>query len=337
MSIIRFLSLFLVLAFLAFGVTIFGQTKRKTPTKKTTTQVKFAFQKGLYLGQATNTTKAAGTTGDVEFNLINANIGSGEIVASMSFTNGLCGEGEFSGIIDDTGFSLSGTLSCGSRAMTMITRCLYTNSDMLSCQYKLLPDQKGYFNIQKYKEDIFVKPRTTYKQRFDTSKAFPKSDLSVDLAVVAVKNLDLREQPNEYSTLVKTLEVGDLLVLVDREKTSGWYNVIDVESGKDGWVTASDVDVRLTQNQRPLTKLEETTSYSTSEPEIKIINDSNVTLYLTFGGSRYTISPNGSTNFTVTSGRYKFYASSPGVLPDFGEDYFQRGHIYTWRFYIITR
>jgi uncharacterized protein YgiM (DUF1202 family) len=337
MSTFRFSSLILALTFFIFGTTALSQTKRRTTINKKPVQVKFAFQKGLYLGLAENTTSASGKTGEVEFNLIDASISNSEISVSLSFKKGLCGEGVFDGIIDDLGFSLTGTLTCGSRSMKMVTRCVYTGSDMLDCQYKLLPNQKGYFKVQKFRETTTVKTTTIYKKRYNTSKAFPQNDLSVDLAVVAVETLDLREKPNEYSTLIKTLETGDLLVLVDREKTNDWYNVIDVKSGKDGWVTASDVDVRFTQTIKPLTKLEESTSYSTSQPEIKIINDSNVTLYLNFGGAHYTISANDSISFTISPGNYKFFASSPGVLPDFGESYFRLGHIYTWRFYIVTR
>lgn len=333
----RSLNLLFLIIFFGFGFNAFGQNKRKPVAKKTnSSQIVFAFNIGLYTGNAENTTSIMPLTGEVEFNLIDANKNTGEIDVSMLFKNGLCGEGNFTGIIDDKGFSLSGILSCGSRSMKMITRCSYKSSDTLYCDFKLLPSQKGNFTITKFKTPTNQNV-TTYKKRYDTSKAFPTQDVGVDLAVVAVEEINMRDQPNESSSLIKKLSYGSLLVVVDREKNNGWINVIDVESGKDGWVKADDIDVKYTQKRQPTSQLDRSPTSSTRPPEIEVFNDSNVTLYLNFGGSKYTILANDSVKFTIEPGRYKFYASSPGVLPDFGEDMIQTGFSYIWRFYIVTR
>lgn len=326
---------------LIYGANTFGQTKRKSSIAP----VKFSFQEGLYTGKAANTTRVTPLAGDVEFNIIKANKNTGEITVSMSFTNGLCGEGEFNGIIDDTGFSLSGVIrssgeSCGNRAMNMITRCSYQGKDTLYCDYKLPPAGKGNFTVSKYEQKVatITTKITNYEQqRYDTSKAFPDKDLGVDLAVVAVKEVNLREQPDPSSAIIKTLKYGSLLVLISREDNNSWYNVIDVESGKEGWIISKLVDVRYTQNRQPVAQLERQRGNSTKQPEVTITNDSNVTLYLNFGGSRYTIASNDSTSFTISPGQYKFYATSPGILPDFGEENFEMGYKYTWRFYIVTQ
>ena len=72
-------------------------------------------------------------------------------------------------------------------------------------------------------------------------------------------------------------------------------------------------------------------------PQIVVTNDADVTLTLNFGGSKYTI-PVGQTQTinTTDGGIFSFVASAPGVESLSGEKNFERGYIYTWRFYIIT-
>jgi hypothetical protein len=51
-------------------MTVLGQTKRRTSVGKTNIPVKFAFQAGVYTGEAKNTTTVNGHTGRAESNLL---------------------------------------------------------------------------------------------------------------------------------------------------------------------------------------------------------------------------------------------------------------------------
>jgi hypothetical protein len=132
------------------------------------------------------------------------------------------------------------------------------------------------------------------------------------------------------------LEKGNNLVILNRAPTSDWLNVINVETAKEGWVYKSHVNIYYTQSPKvSAPAIAETYSGSSnSYPEITITNDSNRVFRLRLGESTYTIDPYESRKLTLYPGSYKYYGSSPGVLPAMGEKYFSLGHVYTWRFYI---
>jgi hypothetical protein len=125
-------------------------------------------------------------------------------------------------------------------------------------------------------------------------------------------------------------------VLLDRNPTDTWYNVIDVETSTEGWISADLIKIKYTANKRtePLFEARSTGGYS--NPTLEITNDSAKTLYLKLAEIRYTILPSSSKTITLNPGIYKYYASAPGVIPDYGEEQLNRGMIYTWRFYIVT-
>lgn len=72
-------------------------------------------------------------------------------------------------------------------------------------------------------------------------------------------------------------------------------------------------------------------------PQIIVTNDADEVLTLNFGGSKYTI-PVGQTQTinTTDGGVFSFVASAPGIESLSGQKNFERGYIYTWRFYVIT-
>lgn len=72
-------------------------------------------------------------------------------------------------------------------------------------------------------------------------------------------------------------------------------------------------------------------------PQIIVTNDADEVLTLNFGGSKYTI-PVGKTQTinTTEGGVFSFVASAPGIESLSGQKNFERGYIYTWRFYVIT-
>lgn len=74
-------------------------------------------------------------------------------------------------------------------------------------------------------------------------------------------------------------------------------------------------------------------------PTVEIFNDSNRTMYFDFGQGKttaYVIPSGGSQKITITEGKYNFKASAPRVRSDEGQEMFNNGYVYTWRFYIVT-
>lgn len=72
-------------------------------------------------------------------------------------------------------------------------------------------------------------------------------------------------------------------------------------------------------------------------PQITVTNDADETLTLNFGGSKYTILAGQTQTINTTDGGvFSFVASAPGIESLSGQKNFERGYVYTWRFYVVT-
>ncbi len=72
-------------------------------------------------------------------------------------------------------------------------------------------------------------------------------------------------------------------------------------------------------------------------PQIVVTNDADKTLTLNFGGSKFTILAGQTQTINTTDGgNFSFVASAPGIESLSGQKNFERGYIYTWRFYVVT-
>ncbi len=165
----------------------------------------------------------------------------------------------------------------------------------------------------------------------------PEKDYGVDIVVVNVNTANLREGPSTNDTVLKKLALGDLLVLLDRNPTDNWYNVIDVDTSAEGWIKGDLILVKYTTNRKVGPSFEERRTGSTENPHANVTNQTDKTLYLKVGDTRYSIAPNDTKTIYLTPGVKNYYASVPGVIPTYGEKDFTIGSWYTWRFYIITR
>lgn len=306
---------------------------------------------GRYVGRAFNTTSGLPIVGRVVFQVTEFEKVSGQVKVAMHFSEGLCGKGSFSGIVDDEGVSLSGTLAtndaiCGEQSWKMVTRCKFKGSEMLTCSYRLSHEsntsdnQKGTFEVTRASTQQATGPIQTDRPR-STSRPkrrveFPKEDPGVDLAVVIVLKANLRDGPSTSNAIVMEIEQDDVLVLVDRVPVGPWYNVVHVESSNEGWINGNAIEVKYTQKRQTGPLLEERSTGGNQNPFIEVTNDSDKILYLKIGDSRYTINPHASKTVALVPGTYKYYASSPGIIPAFGEDNLRAGYIYTWKFYIVT-
>lgn len=164
----------------------------------------------------------------------------------------------------------------------------------------------------------------------------PKSqkDLGVDLAIPVSRAFSLMEEPNSSSAQIKRVTDHDTLVLIDREPEHGWYDVIDVRSGKEGWVNENDVRISPTKHPIPEAKFSEEYVGSDDAPEVTVTNQTNGDLSLKIGGSYYTLKPKSQLPVPLSNGTFSYYATEPGVIPLMGSQLFKRGHRYTWRFWV---
>jgi len=168
------------------------------------------------------------------------------------------------------------------------------------------------------------------------AKQKPHRDLGVDLAIPIRTRIPLMDSPESNAKQIRAVSDIDLLVLIDREPTHDWYNVIDVRTGKEGWVNGDDVRISLTKHPIPAAKFSEEYVGPDAAPEVVVANQTSGHLSLKVEGTFYTLKPNSQLPVAVSAGTFSFYATEPGAIPAQGRQEFKRGYRYTWKFWIET-
>jgi len=161
-------------------------------------------------------------------------------------------------------------------------------------------------------------------------------DIGVDYVVVTALRVNLREAPDITSRILLTVSQGERLVLLKTTVSTSWYNVIHVGTNTEGWVHASTVRISRTLKPKPKMTIEGTVTSGYENPTLEVTNDTKLALMLKIGDIHYAFYPGESKTLKLRPGMCSFFASAPGVIPDFGEQEFQMGYEYSWRFYIVT-
>lgn len=123
-------------------------------------------------------------------------------------------------------------------------------------------------------------------------------DVGVDIGMVLTQRAQLRLEPDKNSKPVRTLQHGNVVVILDREDTEGWLNVLDVETAKEGWVLKKVLKIKLTQNPSQGPNFQTEYIPSLISPEVAIENASHKDLNLKVGSKIHQISAH--SNRTVT-------------------------------------
>lgn len=202
------------------------------------------------------------------------------------------------------------------------------------------PDSIGEALFEKMcntKRNYTTKPSEPKNREPETKRVAQESDdLGVDYAIITASRANLREDADVSATTIREIPQGDLVVLLNRNPVGLWFNVIHVKSSQEGWIHSSTITVKYTKNRKPNLTIEGTNTHSSRNPTLEVKNDSNVTMTLKLGESQYVFSPRESKTIPMSPARYSFHASAPNVIPDFGDQVFEVGYIYSWRFYIVT-
>lgn len=178
--------------------------------------------------------------------------------------------------------------------------------------------------------------RPNYQAPEPKSTVSEQEDLGVDYAIITATRANLREKADANSSAIIEIPKGDLVVLLDRTPTGPWYNVVHVNTNQEGWIHNSTIITSFTKNRKPNLTIPGHNTGSYKNPTVEVKNDSDKTMTLKLGATRHIFSPRESKSIPLTTGKYSFHASSPNVIPVFGEQNFELGHVYTWRFYIVT-
>ncbi len=165
-------------------------------------------------------------------------------------------------------------------------------------------------------------------------RTLKQNDRGVDIGIVKVAT-SLFSEPSGNSTKIGTFRKGNLAVLVSRQKSNGWLNVVQFMSGHQGWVKAEKLILRYTNRRLKGKDFIGEASGTSEPPKIKVINASNKILYLHINAMpEISVAPNSTKTITLPAGLYTYNGASPNVYPVFGSMYFISGFIYTWTFTI---
>jgi hypothetical protein len=160
--------------------------------------------------------------------------------------------------------------------------------------------------------------------------------MGADIALVVVPTATVRSKPATTSAAIATVPRGSALALVNRTKNGPFYNVIHIQSGKEGWVSATDVRAFLTKNKKQQSLFQASRTRGNQNPEVVIANKTVKEMNLKIGETRFVIPANTKKAVVLPAGSHAYYASAPGVMPAFGSRAFEKGYSYTWSFSIHT-
>lgn len=176
------------------------------------------------------------------------------------------------------------------------------------------------------------------QRRIDEEAVRNMPDSGADVAFVVALKANLREEPLRTGAVLKEVERGEALTLVEREPTGTFYHVIEVDSAIEGWIDQSVVVIKLTANRYNAPKFEQEENVVYENPKVKITNQELYTdLNLKINGKLYVIKANTTRTLTLDPGRYEYYGWSPGVRATIGKGEFSKGYIYSWSFFIRRR
>ncbi|MFW5871985.1 MAG: SH3 domain-containing protein [bacterium] len=148
--------------------------------------------------------------------------------------------------------------------------------------------------------------------------------------------VNFRSEPNTSCRILGSLQRGNALFIISKDKVNGFYHVLDIETNKEGYVHGNyvQIDKELPENEQGI--FTPTGKISEYKPVVKIYNNTDKTLTLKLNDEIYTFSPHQRRSLTLSSGSYSFRASAPGVLPNYGTENIENNYEYEWEFYIST-
>lgn len=150
------------------------------------------------------------------------------------------------------------------------------------------------------------------------------------------KQVNFRAGSSSSDQIISSLKAQTQIFIISLETDNDYYNIIDINTDKEGYVHKSFVKVGklvIKSNESVFTPDAKTSNYNS---EVKIFNNTSKTLTLKLNTELYHFSPHETKNINLTPGEYDFRASAPGVIPYIGTENLNSNQGYSWQFYITT-
>ncbi len=191
------------------------------------------------------------------------------------------------------------------------------------------------------KPPVAVKPVVKTAQRIkDEKDVAAMADFGFDGALVTGGS-SIRETPAKLGKVLLAVTRNQILSLVDKFDSNGFYRVVEEKSGVEGWIDGNAVVIKLTGNTEdtgPPINDDGASESVLADPTVSISNgETKTTLKMRLNGVLYLIPPQSTKVITVKAGKFTYYGWSPGIRPATGKSTLEKGRRYSWSFKIYRR
>ncbi len=148
--------------------------------------------------------------------------------------------------------------------------------------------------------------------------------------------VNFRQEPTTKSSVIKQFKSGATVYVFSDKTISGFYKVIDVETGKIGWASKNYIRKEKDAEVDYEGGFQKTGTSSSSNSEVLIKNLSNLTISLIVGDEMFSLSPKSEKTVFIAPGNKYYVASAPVVIPASGYQKFEGSSGYGWSFWVET-
>jgi hypothetical protein len=150
------------------------------------------------------------------------------------------------------------------------------------------------------------------------------------------KQVNFRQGPGPNYGVISSLQPGTQIFIASLVTENDFYNIIHIETDKEGFVHKSFVRVGEVVELNEESLFTPTGKSSSINPAIEVYNNTSLTLSLKMNNETFTFTPHETRKVIVQPGSCNYRASAPGVIPYIGADYLSGNTDYSWQFYIVT-
>jgi len=146
---------------------------------------------------------------------------------------------------------------------------------------------------------------------------------------------NLRQGPGMDYEVITSLKNGSVIFTASNETQNGFFNIIDVDSGMEGFVHQSliklveEVEISDGGFLIPDQKMQ-----LGGKAAVEIYNRTYLPLSVKLNKETFSFKPNEKRVLYLNPGSCNFIASAPGVLPAIGLENLDSNWQYSWEFYI---
>jgi hypothetical protein len=152
-----------------------------------------------------------------------------------------------------------------------------------------------------------------------------------------IKNSLLKTTPSLGGVTLGKVPVSSNMFLISLYNYNGYYNVIDVNTNKEGYIAKANLKVGKEVLKSEGGLFAANGDAKGTVPDVEIFNNTSRVLTLKLNDSTYTVAPNSKNVIALAIGNCEYRASAPGVMPMIGIESVEGGHSYQWQFYLSKK